>query len=209
MHVLFRLLTRFLPAAVLAGSLMLPGVHAKEDGLWPGGTIRVYDGSDWPRTVRLALGRWNSAHTGVRFELTGDRRTADVVVLSEPAKQIQRECPEARAAGCQAYSHVGYKAGDGPAQIVLPSVVPMVDRFHTPGFVRLTVHEFGHVIGLRHVTNPCELMNPNVNLPRCPVMSGARPRRWLCGPTRGDAERAARLYGGRVPTGYSPYCSGN
>jgi predicted Zn-dependent protease len=203
---LFPRLVRWLLAATLAGSLLLPGVHAKEDGLWPRGTIRVYDASDWPQTVRLAIDRWNSAETGVRFELTHDRRSADVMVVSEPAEQIQRECPEARASECQAYSRVGYTPADGVARVVLPSAIPMVDKFHTPFFVRLTVHELGHVIGLRHVTNPCELMNPNVNLPRCPVMSRARPRRWLCGPTRGDAERAARMYGGRVPADFTPFC---
>jgi hypothetical protein len=181
---------------VIAGAASPTG--APNDGRWPNGEVRVYDGSGWNHAVPLGMRQWNAAELGVRFVPVDRREDADVVIV-EDDERVRARCDNR----CAAYTtRIGFRQGAVPTEILLP--VRMLSETGQPSIkdVQLVVHELGHVLGLRHRNLHCKVMNPDLARDCKPMLGDAG---WLCGPLDLDLRKAASLYHVR-PAWVDPYC---
>ena len=184
-------------AVTLAGG-SAARTSSQAGGRWPDGEIRVYDASGWNHAVALALGQWNAAELGVRFAETDLRAEADVVIVANDVR-VRAECADV----CAGYTTwIGFRGARQATQILLPERTALEEADPTIKDVQLLVHEFGHVLGLRHRDEECKVMNPDLARDCDPMRGGDA---WLCGPLPRDLAKAEKLYGVR-PAEVNPYC---
>jgi hypothetical protein len=165
----------------------LPVLAAGDPHAWPGGRVTYYDVSGSREAVDAAARRWN--RSGVRVQLTRARTrdAADVVFVADRGR-LRDRC----GTRCLGLSSSIGRPADGRATVLLdPEIAGRPSALN----VWVAMHEFGHVLGLRHREGKCSLMNARAYDDAC-TFTGTSERGPLpCGPATGDVAAAARLYG--------------
>jgi hypothetical protein len=165
----------------------LPVFASDDPQAWPGGRVTYYDASGSSEVVDAAARRWN--RSGVRVLLTRARTRGDAeVVFVADRKQLRDRCGT-RCLGLA--SSIGRPASGRVTVLLDPEITGRPNALN----VWVAMHEFGHVLGLRHREGTCSLMNARAYDDAC-TFAGATSRGPLpCGPASGDVATAARLYG--------------
>jgi len=157
---------------------------------WPGGVVRVYDGSGMPEPVSIAKERWNRSGARVRFESVRRPSDADLVVRVDDAKLLGL-CGR----DCLGFSSAIGRPASGRVEVLLLSDLDEP----RPLSVWVTAHELGHVLGLRHRNGgDCSVMSPRAFETRCSpsAFTGPGADEDACVPAPRDVDVAAHLYGG-------------
>jgi hypothetical protein len=171
-------MTRRALTLLLAGLAIHTGVadaYVIQGSAWPDSTLTYYPaayGSATDRAARLI----NHVAVGVQLR-RAPRSSADVVVRYGGSP-------------CEGSADVGF-------QRFRPEIVEL-GRGCSRGLVTLTaVHEFGHILGLGHVTGRCARMNPAFDKSGTPSYCAERSlAHWLAHPfTSDDLRGLRRLYG--------------
>jgi hypothetical protein len=170
--------------------------HSAQPAPW-GAEIRVYNPTGWQRSVRDAVDAWNRTGVTPKFVFVDDARRAQVTVTAS-TEAVAARCDETYT--CDALALRRGRRG----AIWLPTQVG--EEMLSPPFVRLIVHELGHVLGLRHEIHDCARMNTDTGARLCGVLR-VPPDTYACGPLRHDIRVAERLYGDRTDPSYRPWCS--
>lgn len=194
---------------------------------WPVRTIRVLNrGKGFTgKVVRRAISLWNRSGAGIRFKmvhkpgarvvevrtdkrLNGGKATAGYVRRGEiipypgprkgcsvrgrmPTRKyirlVKKKCPWVKLVRMKRSGGIIWLHGMGPGRVP--------EHFRVQ--VMVTVHEFGHIIGLGHRDTACLVMNTKPR-PGCGY-SRKNPVKVMCQmPMPGDVRGAVRRYGGRV-----------
>lgn len=173
-----------LAAGSLAGSSIRP---------WPQGEpIRIYNPTVWKNTVAIAARGFNRTGITPAIRFVENPHNADVII-SASDEAVDAQCT--RGDHCLGYaSQIGYHA-DRVATIYLPSGSQDLDKGIIRRYIQLTVHEFGHILGLRHITDGCSILNSDMGERRCGKKRlGIWTERFACGPLAPDTQALARLY---------------
>jgi hypothetical protein len=187
---------------ILLLSLLVPAMggpvlaHSGQSAPWVG-EIRVYNPTGWQRSVRDAADAWNRTGVTPKLVFVQHARQAQVTVKAS-SEEVAARCSETY--DCRA---VAGRRGHRGA-IWLPTQEG--HEFVSPTFVRVIVHEFGHVLGLGHEMHDCARMNTDTGARLCDdlrVPLGS----YACGPLRRDLVAAERLYGHQSDPSYRPWCS--
>lgn len=142
--------------------------------------------------IKAAAAAWNASGVRVRFKATSSRRRADVRIVTGP-----------RRSGPSGDAHLGYYSR---SRVRLNAFDPGTrDPTWLAYAMQVVVaHELGHVLGLRHVTRPCSVMNygRDEKCPKPPAAWQLRCR--LLEPD--DVRGAIRRYGGRARPYAQEFC---
>jgi hypothetical protein len=153
---------------------------------WPRGTIRYYNlaaDQAWP--VERAVYVWNHSGARVRF----------VPSSQADAQLIIGHFTHRRCVG-HALGTLGYAP---KASVWLPLVDESSSVCNSYASVSAVAHELGHVLGLKHETRGCALMNPTGSWRGAKLCTSANPWEWRCEILEDDDVRGAvALYGGKV-----------
>jgi hypothetical protein len=165
----------------------LPGFAGDDPQPWPGGRLTYYDASGSSQAVDAAARRWNRSGARVHLTRAKTRDVADVVFVADPDR-LRERC----GVRCLGLSS---SIGRPPDGRVLVLIDPEITGRPTALNVWVAMHEFGHVLGLRHREGTCSLMNARAYDDAC-TFAGTSERGPLpCGPATGDVTAAASLYG--------------
>jgi len=186
--------------------------------LWPGKYLNVYNASQRKTSVEQAVRTLNQVGLPIKLRLVSRPEYAQVGVWD--VTRFSKDCSGSGVVGC---APKGYReSGKSWVQLIKPTE----ENPEQPQFSQVVVHEFMHVLGMEHRKGGCQMMNPEMCEPRnyfrpeqgCPVdpryglsptewCSGVSTSRYLCRPTVREAQELLRIYGGKLPAGYSPWCS--
>lgn len=155
---------------------------------WPGGTIRYYNlaaDQAWP--VARAVYVWNHSGSRVRF-VPSSQADAQLII----GHFTHRRC----------VGHALGTLGYGPhASVWLPRVDESSSVCNSYASAQAVAHELGHVLGLKHETRGCALMNPTGSWRGSKLCTSPNPWEWRCEILEDDDVRGAvALYGGKVAT---------
>lgn len=164
----------------------LPVLASDAPQPWPGGELTYFDASGSDEAVDAAARRWNAAGARVRLTPASARARADVVFVAD-RRRLRRACGE-RCLGVA--SSIGRPRGGRVTVLLDPDITGRPTALN----VWVAMHEFGHVLGLRHREGACSLMNAQAYDDAC-TFAGAERGPLPCAPASGDVEAAARLYG--------------
>src|SRR5215212_10638818 len=158
-------------------ALVIAGTAAGGGGAprpWPGGRVSYFDASGSRAAVAAAARRWNRSGARVFLAPAHLRRDADVVFVEDNG-DLGRRCGER----CLALSSSIGRPNDGRVTIWLGR--GLAGR-PTALNVWVAMHEFGHVLGLRHREGTCSLMNAQAFDDACAFNGSAGPGPLPCGP---------------------------
>jgi Matrixin len=194
-----RLLQTLLIWALAAGLLYWPmAAEARPQTPWPtDGQVRIYNPTGWQNTMRAAADAWNRTRVTPTIVFTSRHNGADVIVEASSRKLDQR-CDENYACDGYAERHQRWW------RITLHDADRDTDRHASAGRVRLAAHELGHILGLRHETHECALMNTDTGDQRCSQRIEIATIR---GPMRTDITAAHRLYHRELRPHYQSNCA--
>ncbi len=172
---------------LLALSVAGPAAGGKSDTHpWPDGRVTYFDASGSRVAVDAAARRWNDSGARVSLVPAFRRRDADVVFVRDRG-DLRDRCGER----CLALSSsIGRPAGGRVTVWLAGALTGRATALN----VWVAMHEFGHVLGLRHREGTCSLMNAQAYDDDC-AFPGEDAGTLPCGPATGDVAAAARLYG--------------
>jgi hypothetical protein len=171
-----------------------PTVGSAAVKTWPGGVIRYANGApDQEWAVQQAAAAWNASGARVRF-------------VEVPPSQAELTIAHTGSSSCdQAEATVG--AVSSPRVWIFPR--NDADPLCSPYAAAVALaHEFGHVLGLTHVSDQCAAMNPAGSYRGPQDCAQLDPWLWYCRMLEPvDVERAVALYGGEIGLGAERGCS--
>jgi len=176
----------FLVVLVLALSAW-PAAGGNDPRPWRDGRLTYWDASGSSEAVTAAARRWNRSGARVQLIRARTRATANVVFIAE-RQQLRERCG-ARCLGLS--SSIGRPASERVTVMLDPQITGRPTALN----VWVAMHEFGHVLGLRHREGTCSLMNAQAYDDACAFSGSAGEGPLPCGPASGDVAAAARLYG--------------
>jgi hypothetical protein len=166
----------------------LPVLASDDPRPWPGGRVTYFDVSGSREAVDAAARRWNRSGAQVHLTRAGTRAAADVVFVAD-RRRLRERCGT-RCLGLS--SSIGRPQSGRVTVLIDPEIAGRPSALN----VWVAMHEFGHVLGLRHREGTCSLMNARAYDDACTFAGTSAERGPLpCGPASGDVAAAARLYG--------------
>jgi hypothetical protein len=207
--------TAALIVALLAALTAVPAMAFNDEGhAWPDHVITYHN--DVPAdtaAVRAAVHDWDTSGASVKF-VPVPAAQAEVTILSMPVVPLStlEKTPGGGSADALGYATIGDVPRDAAVhspsgQVVYGAHIWLAKigslwgdglRLSLGMMKRVTVHEFGHILGLGHEHKVCAVMQPIVN-EGCGI---THPWIGLCNdPLQPDDIRGAvNLYGGHEPT---------
>jgi hypothetical protein len=164
-----------------------PAAGGNDPRPWPGGRLTYFDASASSEAVAAAARRWNRSGARVQLTPARTRRSANVVFVAE-RKQLRERC----GARCLGLSSSIGRPASGRVTVMLD---PQITGRPTALNVWVAMHEFGHVLGLRHREGTCSLMNAQAYDDACAFAGSLDTGPLPCGPASRDVAAAAQLYG--------------
>jgi hypothetical protein len=160
---------------------------------WPGKTIKYHaNAPQYAEAITSAVAAWNASGMRIKFKRVSSARKADTRIVAGR----MRSGPSGDAhLGAYSKSRVRLNRFDPAGK----------DPGWLANEMRIVVaHELGHVLGLRHVTQPCSVMNygRNEKCAKPPVAWQLRCR--LLEPD--DVRGAIKRYGGRAKAYAPEFC---
>jgi hypothetical protein len=165
----------------------LPAAGGNDPRPWPNGRVTYFDASGSSEAVAAAARRWNRSGARVHLVHARTRASANVVFIAERERLRERCGPR-----CLGLSSSIGRPVNGRVTVMLD---PQITGRPTALNVWVAMHEFGHVLGLRHREGTCSLMNAQAYDDACAFSGSTGEGPLPCGPASGDVAAAARLYG--------------